>query len=600
MPDVDPAIYDAIDQVVENRKVDADWDADSMRSALMDVAKGENQSDAAEGRSFSQPLLSQRWSDVQETAQHIQETREGGSNLFRDPLEEAIEDFEQFFDELNDKYDLGIRNRAVQMMVDEIRDGQRLPLPMYLEKFLRGTKSGVQGTDVDYIRRRYETWLEKHDPQPNQQEGPAGGMGGMGGQRVSQNQQQDVGMQGGIPIGGGGVPNQGQYGAQRGQPNQYQGQQPQQQQPGPPQQQPHGAQPQMEDPRVDELQEQVEALNHAIGELVEEDQGGEDMVEVETGDGVKATMPLDQAIAMGYLGEDDDGFMDKLQAAQDAGVIPSPADAEDDGRDLMETIQLLKEMGVVDDGSDDDMANAIGEAIQTLGEKQMQAQQQMSQNFSHVLEEMKDMQEDEDEDLSSEDVAQIVEDKLTKSETDRLREEVNEKFNRVMNEVQETKRRDVPAEQDTEYLKTDRKMEYQERQLDTLNQNLRELPDAVSNSVQDGLLPILKEMKFMQSESDGDLWAPPEGDNRSQPDYTPAETAGNQRQQPPQRAQQEQTQPQQQAGYPEASQRQQPEGAAQEPEPEPEIEPGVDRERAREIREKLPIGGDDEQQEAKA
>jgi hypothetical protein len=586
MPDIDPAYIDAIEEVVERRKDDAEWDPDSMRAALTDVAQGDSQTEASEERDFSQPILSKRWSEVEETAEDIIANREGGSRLFRDPMEEAIGDFEQFFEELNAKYDLGIHDRAIQMMVDEIRDAGQLPAPMYVEQFLRGTKSGVSGTDVEYVRRRYETWAQNQQVGGDSAQLPSTGMGGMGGQQIGGQQQQSMGMSGGFAPGG----------QQQQQPGMGQ-----QRQPAQPPQQPE--QSGSEDPRVDELQEQVQALEAAIGEMMEEDEPNQQMVTIVQEDGTEVTMPFEQAQAMGYLGQNDGpDFIEKLQQAKQAGLIPSEEDMQDDdGRDLEETLELLETMGVLGDDEEDDMAEAIQNAISELGQKQLQAQQQMGQNFQQVMEEMRSMEEENDEDITLEDVENVIEDKLTKSETEQLREEMDDRFQQMMETVEKRAAASEGGQQSTEFLKTDREMEFREKQLETLNENLKTLPTAVAKSVKEGLVPAMKEMQFAGDDTGNPLWSPPQQQGRGEPSYQPQEMAGEQEAQRAQQTRQQQSRQQQaQGGYPEPDSGQEPEqpdeggsGAVEEPE-------GVTQEDAEDIRDKLNLSDSDDTQEVNA
>lgn len=534
MPEVDPAYYDAIDEVIEQRKEDAEWDPDSMRSALQDVARGKSQGEAADGRDFSQPLLSKRFSDVEEVVEEIRRGREEGSRLFRDPVEEAVEDFKSFFDGLNDKYEMGISGRVVQMMVDELQDQQQLPAPTFVAEFLRGAKSGINGTDVDYVKRRYEAWLENYDGVASSGGLPNSGMGGRGARPQGGRQQTPGSMNGGVPIGGSqqGPPQMG-----RGQRGQHPQQQPHPQHPqqgyghphgqGPPQQQ--GQQDPPEDPRVDELQESVEQLSALVGQVMEEeDQQQQNMVTITTPDGVTADMPMEQAVEMGYIGGggNEPDFIEKLAQAQEAGLIPSEDDFKDDDDDgLMETISMLKEMGVIDDGDGDEMADAIGEAINSLGQKQLQAQQQMSDNFASVMEQMQQMQEaDDDEDLTLEDVESVIEKKLTKSETEQIRDEMDERFSRLMEKVDSRDRHHREGTDDPDYLKTDREMEFREKQLETLNENLQTLPGAIAGSVREGFVPALKELQHMDGGGGNPLWDPPGEGQRGQPTFRPEET----------------------------------------------------------------------------
>lgn len=594
MPEVDPAYYDAIDRVIEERKEQGEWAEDEMRSALMDLAKGVSQSEAAEERDFSQPLLSQRWSDVKDAVKDIKASREAGSSLFRDPLEEAIEEFEGFFDEMNEKYDMGIHDRAVQMMVDEIRDAGQLPAPMYVDQFLRGTKSGVTGADVDYIQRRYETWVQNFKQEGQNQQGVPGQVGGMGGANVQPRQENPGGMSGGVPVqhSDGGMP------AMAGN-----------QQPAPPhrrdgpqgggQSQPSGP---PSDPRVESLQQQVEQLTETVQQMAEDDDD-EQMVTVTQENGNEVTMSLDQAMAMGLVGDgnDEPDFIEKLAQAKEAGLIPDESDIQqDEGRSLEETVSLLDDMGVLGDDSGEDMADAIGQAIQHLGEKQMQAQQQMSQNFSSVLEQIKDMQTTEEEDLTADDVQQIINETLKEDEVDRLENQINNMRSEFKRELRDQRQGPQVGVEDPEYLKTDRKMQFREKQLDSINENLRELPKEVGMTVREALVPAMKELTHGEGGAGHPLWSPPDGAAGGQPGFTPQTVPETTT--PERKPKKPQPSGRSERGYPEPDTQPEPEPEPAEPQqgmgqqqPTPSAE-----EKGREVREKLGLEGDDDDNKVEA
>lgn len=594
MPDVDPAYYDAIDEVIGQRKGEAEWDEDEMRSALMEIAQGESQNAAAEDRDFSQPLLSKRWADVEEVAEEVKTRREEGSGLFRDPLEEAIGEFEGFFEEMNEKYDMGIHNRAVQMMVDEIQDAEQLPAPMYVDQFLRGTNSGVSGADVDYIQRRYETWVQNFQQQQDSGGRMPGSMGGMQSTHVDQGRESPDSMGGGVPVQqqSPGVPPM-QNGQQN--PSRQQGRGKQ----GPPPQQ--GGR-KATDPRVAALQEQVEQLTEVVQEAVGDGSNGQ-KVTVEREDGTSVTMPLEQAVQMGLIGDDgdDDGFIEKLAKAKDAGLIPDESDfQQDDSRSLEETVQLLDNMGVINDDSGEDMADAIGEAIQHLGEKQAQAQQQMSQNFAQVLDQMREMQAEDEEDLTADDVQSIINEELKEDEVDRLERQLKDMRSSFTKELREAKRAGTDGIEDPDYLKTDRKMEFQEKQLETINDNLREIPKEVGMTVREALVPAFKELQHSTPGEGHPLWSPPQQQGEGQPGFVPQTVTEPTQQE--RRPQQPVSEPERERGYPEP-------GGEPEPEPRAEQESqgmgqqnpeqGTE-ERGREVRKKLGLEDSNDNQQAEA
>jgi len=134
---------------------------------------------------------------------------------------------------------------------------------------------------------------------------------------------------------------------------------------------------------------------------------------------------------------------------------------------------------------------------------------------------MRDVQEDTQEELTLSDVEEGIESKLTKSETESLRQEMESKIESLQESISSRKRRQPEGKLDPEYLKTDREMEFRERQLDAINDNLTEIPKEVAEGVRDGILPALKEVKMLQEVSDEPLFTPPIPQPPGQPSYTP-------------------------------------------------------------------------------
>ena len=230
MPDVDPVTIDAIDRVINEKDVQAEWEDESMRNALMAVARGEKQVDIVEGRDFSESLLSQRWGDVKDYRDEIRMNQESDSGLFRDPVEEAADELESWFNEMDEKYNFGFKDRIVQMIVDEVQRQEELPAPARLEHSLKKMKSGVSGADVDYLADAYSDWLEKYQRERgNVGQSQSPNRYGSG-HRIQQNNGQQPQSSRGVSIGGQQngqqPPQQGGY-QQQGQPGQP-GQPPQQ------------------------------------------------------------------------------------------------------------------------------------------------------------------------------------------------------------------------------------------------------------------------------------------------------------------------------------------------------------------------------------
>lgn len=577
MPEIDPLFIDAVDGHIEDKDQRAEWDDDEMRAALLEARKGDTLQEAVEGRDLTDGQVSNAMDHVEERFEQLTARRNSGSGLFNDPLEDAVESFRDFFDTLNAKYEMGVSDVAVQMMVDEIRDAGQLPRPGYVHNFLDSANSGVSNSnDLNYIRRRYDQWLQ------NQQKemGSGGGMsmgGGFGGASVGD--------------GGQGLPQQGSGVAVPDGNSVFPGQQQQDDSGG--------------DDRIDRLEQKVAELTEVLKED-DEDDDDEQMVTIEKENGTKLTVPVSHPAAQEAFrddgGSDSPDFMEMLQQAKEAGLVVGPQQLQqmqsDDGG-IEETVEKLQSLGLLDNEEEQALAQSVQQAISEMGQKQVQAQQQIGQQFASVLEEITDDEEEEDEDLTAEQVEEIIDTKLTKSETERLREEMDEKFEQVMSEVSKSRRNRSDGTQDPDYLKTDRKMEYQEKQLDTVNENLRELPSAVAESVRDGLVPALQELRHMSGEGSNPLFTPPGEGGRGQPEYTPQEAV--------ERRERQNGDP---GGYRDETDTEESGFPDQDTDPEPEREAngemavdvprGVSEDDAAEVRARLGLDSDDSQPEADA
>lgn len=587
MPSVDPDYIDAVDWIIETKDGRAQWEDAEMRGALLEAEKGATLAEAAEGCDFSKGTLSDVKQRADAKAEELRQSREEGSGLFRDPIEEAIEEFRAFFDEMNDKYEMGISDVSVQMMVDEIEDAGQLPRAAYVGQFLSNTSSGVNNQgDLQYITRRYRQWLEGFKESQNTDTG-AGGTGGIGGTDVSRGGRSIPSSGGGVDVSGGGAlfPDEG------------------------------GQREPESDDRVDRLEKEINELKSLIREDNQQSGGG-DNITIERENAPDVTVPANHPMVTQMMddgsGDSGDDMMEFLSKAKEAGLVVGPEqiqEMQDSGSDFEEMLERLTQLGVVDTGGGDEMAKAIQNAISDLGQKQLQAQQQMSQNLQQVMSEMKEMQEDDDEDITLEDVESVIEDKLTEDETDRLRREMDERFNQLADKVDDSRRRSRGGQDDPEVLKAQREYDYRETQLETLNENLRDLPKSLAMSVREGLVPAMKEMQSMDGSGGSDLWSPPGGGDRGGPSYTPeevrdAEPAPRPEAEPAPEEEQWPTEPRepetqaQDAGYPEVEAEEPAEEDTDEAPPGQDGPTGVDAEDVQDLRDRLDLNDDADPQEA--
>lgn len=488
MAQVDAITFEAVQKVIDNKDEKAEWEDDQMRSALLELERGATQPEVVENRDITQGTISKRYSELKEYKSQLEEEFSASEGLFTDPVERASSELVEFFEELNEEYSFGIKEIAMKMISDEVKQRRELPTPMNVGQFLDKANSGISnGQELDWIVRRYDNWYKQKQ------------------QQLQNNPDYAGGSTGGVPIGGGGsqygqsqMGGGGQsYGGSSGMSGTGQGQSPQMPQGGPqqnPQQQgPQQYQHQQTDPKVEQLESQVEELTQAVAAVLEDDSDGDDeaeMITIQQEDG-SVTLPA------------DDPRVDQLIGSSEP--------------DFMEQIGKLAEIGLVDLGNDDgnEMAQAVGNAIEELGAKQVQAQQQMSQNFQQVLQSMQSMQE-QDDDISLQDVEEVIENKLSEDETDRLQREIQS-----LREEVKSPSGMAEGRTDPDFLKTNREMEFKEKQLETLNQNLREMPEAIAVSIRDGFVPALKEIQFSKGAGANgqQLWQPPQ--QRGEPQYNP-------------------------------------------------------------------------------
>lgn len=276
---------------------------------------------------------------------------------------------------------------------------------------------------------------------------------------------------------------------------------------------------------MQQLRSTVSDLAETVAQTVEEDDKGEDTVTIER-NGNTVEVPMSVALANGMLDGDDGGgddkdFMDKLREAKEAGIIPDPEDfQQDDSPSMMEMMAQAKELGLVGDDDGEEAIEVVGEMMDEMSKQFAQAQEATAQQMSAALSQLAE-EEDEDDDLSLEDVKELIEEERKQDKIDQLAEELNRTREELREELDNRKRRAVSPENDPEVVKHQREMDFKENQLEALNENIRTLPDQLSRGVQDGLLPLFKQMQLGAVAQESDIWSPPEGEGRGQPGYEP-------------------------------------------------------------------------------
>lgn len=475
--------YDAIENVIANKDPQAEWEDDQMRAALLEVAKGGKQEEAVADRDIPQGTLSRVYDRVQDEYDRLAIEHESDAGLFRDPVEEVIEQFEQFFQGLNDEFDMGINDTTVRMMVKEIENMEQLPAPLYLERFLNQSASGVsRDSEINWIKRQYTQWLDKVRQELPDAQGmvQSGGMGGGFGQQIGGNQYGAQDQNIGPGIGGSNQPNL--HGPQQGQPPQQQGRPPGQ------------------DDRIDRLERKIESLIEREQNGQQQEQYSEHTIKIRMDDGKEVEVPPDHPMARDLLDNDDGGddFIETMAKMQEIGVIPDPNQQE----------------------PGDQMAEQISAAIQQLGQQQMQVQEQISENFQTVLDQVQEAQQDDDGPLTAEEVQEMLEEELREDERTRLEkkmEKMQDEFNRRL----QSDRREKIGEKDPEYLKKDREFQFREKQMEQINDQLQELPEKMAIGVRQGLVPAIREITNMSGGAAERMWSPPTEGQRGAPEYAP-------------------------------------------------------------------------------
>lgn len=522
MPEIDPVRLDAIDAVIDEKGERSGWDPDAMRSALLEVSKGESQDDASADRDFDQSTLSRVLSNVEEEEAEIRKNQDR-SSIFRDPVEEAKSEFMDFFDDLDERYQFGLNDRAVQMLADELETSGDIPHPLRVKEHLKGTKSGVSGADIEYIVNQYENWVSKLQESwggPSTPQNPVG-----------------YGVSGGGRPEGGGAPHgrSGSRGIPISNPSPTLGSTPSSM----------GSQHQQDPVQNQRVDPEVESLRREIDELKEMVAGGADnqsasqKIKVESENGRMMEMTIDQAEKAGFL------------------------DSGDDGNDLLETAKLLKELGLIDDDDGSEMASEIGQAIESLGEHQMQAQQQIAQNFQTVLDQMQEMQEDSDEDVTRDDIREVINEEMKEDEIDRLERQLKSMQSEFSSELREAKKSNSSVMDDPEMFKTDRELEFRRQQLETLNENMQEMPTRFAAALNKGVIPLLEQMD--DANRGAQLWEPPDHSGGQNPPPEQGDAPRRQARAPTVPAPHPEAGASQQRHAPPSEGSQQPAGGSQEP-----------------------------------
>lgn len=470
---------DLIDEVInEEWSQQAKWDIGSMRAAVEQVSKGRSRSKAADDYNFSDKRLGEIVNKIHDAIA----AREARSGMTRDPVSEAAEDVVEYLEDLNEKFQIGLKDKFVNKVKRDVEMKKRLPHPGTLGDMLSHYDSGIgsDSGDIGFVVDDYAAWLNNYQEEPNGWRGQSGA----GGVQVNQPRQQHGGSQaGGVPIGqppGGQAYNGGYGGQQPGQP--MQGQQGQQGQP-----MPQWAQ------RIQSQQEAVtETLEHVV-QALQDDDGGQEQgqlvpVEIESEDGTTQTVhlpPNDPRLAELMGGGGDEDFLTQLQAAKDAGLIVTPDQLDQGG---------------------DEMAEAVQAGLESVAEVQKETNSRFAGAIREVTEAVK--AQSESEELTPEKVDEIIEERLTKSEQERLHEEITALREEVRSQGEQSLvvsgGDGTPLMEDREVMKRHVDRQAERDQLQTVQHAGDQVVDKVIPEVRRGL----RDIGFMLAQG-----APPTGEN---------------------------------------------------------------------------------------
>ena len=369
---------------------------------------------------------------------------------------------------------------------------------------------------------------------------------------------------------------------------------------------PQGGQQQGGGGQQDEIAELKQTVNK-LAEAVTEDQqqdGSGDMVEVELEDGRTIRAPPHSPIVQQNLGggSDDDDFLEKIKKAQEAGVLPKPDDGDDGGTDdMMEMIAKLRELGILDDDSEE-MVEVMSEQMGQVVDQVAEAQKMTANQISTAMEEIarQENESDDGEQLSREEVQEILEEERKKDKIDRLEEKLEERTEQLEEQVSRRTSMNANGENDPEVIKQEREYDFRETQLEAVNQNFERVLEELPHAIREGVVPAVKALDDSDLPTTPGLWTPPEGGRRGPPQAAQApprqrQGGGQAQQEPPAQPPAEPDE-----GYPDAE----PGQPNQKPEPEPEPEQTQDEnaieERAQDVRSTLGLDDDADAEEAEA
>ncbi len=349
-----------------------------------------------------------------------------------------------------------------------------------------------------------------------------------------------------------------------------------------------------------QLRKQMQQLQSTVSQLAEaiadddddDDDAAANMIEVEQ-NGKMMKVPYHVAVSQGMLGNnggDDKDFMDKIREAKEAGIIPDPDDfQQDDGDDIFDQLEKLETLGVIGDDDGSEEVEVMREMMDEMSDTFAESQQAVATQMSAAISQLSEDSDDEDDELSLDDLEDWWEEKQKEDELDRLETELSSLREEIREQNKRGSRSPNDPDRDPEVVKQRDQLNHEKDQLELAKSTVEDAPEQIAKGVQDGLIPLLDRMQMGQGAGGGQMWTPPGGGGDDAPEYEPEVADGRQGSGEQQEGAQQSPTDAQQRDYPDAGEQ-----------PDRQPQGDVTQEEAEEVRGKLGLesDGDDEQAEA--
>jgi len=367
-------------------------------------------------------------------------------------------------------------------------------------------------------------------------------------------------------------------------------------------QQSGGGDPQLRK-QMQQLQSTVSELANVVAdEVADDDDDDAQMVEIEQ-DGKTMKVPYHVAVSQGLLGNDnsdDKDFMDKLRDAKQAGIIPDPDDFQDDNDDdMFDMLEKAESLGLIGDDDSADEIEVMSEMMDEMSEQFAEAQSNVATQMSAAISQLADEQEEDEDELTVDELEDWWEEKQKEDELDRLENELKEMRKELRGGPGRGYGDNADPESDPEVVKKRIDTEHEKDQLELAKETVDSAPDRIAEGVQKGLLPLLDRMQMARG-GGNPMWSAPDETQRGEPEYRP--------EQPDQQPQGRRDDAQQSSDRTAAESREYPQ-PDNEPAANGQVEPNGDdqtaqddelAERADEVRDKLNLDEDNADEEAAA